>query len=203
MRRGLYLVTPDWNDTPRLLDATEAALRGGAVCVQYRNKTADAALRAAQTAALRTLTRTFDAALIVNDELALAQDSRADGVHLGREDGELAAARAALGPDFIIGASCYNEFARAEAAVRAGASYVAFGAMYPSPTKPQAVPAGVELITRAKAELGTPVACIGGITADNAAPLVAAGADWLAVITDIYAAAEPQRQAERFAALWA
>lgn len=203
MRRGLYLVTPDWHDTPRLLAATEAALRGGAVWVQYRNKAADASLRLVQARALRALTRRFDACLIVNDELDLARQCAADGVHLGREDGELAAARAAMGADFILGASCYNEFVRAQQAASAGASYVAFGAMYPSPTKPQAVAAEPALIARAKAELGVPVACIGGITADNAPPLAAAGADWLAVITDIYAADDVQAQAARFAALYA
>lgn len=203
MRRGLYLVTPDWTDTGRLLAVTEAALRGGAVCVQYRNKLADPALQLTQASALRTLTRSLGATLIVNDDISLARRCDADGVHLGREDGELAAARAALGPDFIIGASCYNEFARAEAAAQAGASYIAFGAMYPSPTKPHAVSADRGLIQQAKSVLGLPVACIGGITADNAMPLVQAGADWLAVITDIYAAGDAQAQAARIAGLYA
>lgn len=203
MRRGLYLVTPDWDDSERLMAATEAALRGGAVCVQYRHKTAPAALRDTQAAMLRTLTRQFGAALIVNDDIELARRCGADGLHLGRDDGELGAVRAAVGPDFVIGASCYDDFARAAAAAAAGASYVAFGAMYPSPTKPHAVAADKDLIVRARRELDLPVACIGGITADNAAPLVAAGADWLAVITDVYGAADPQQRAARFAALYA
>ncbi|GAB4060748.1 thiamine phosphate synthase [Uliginosibacterium sediminicola] len=203
--RGLYLVTPDWDDTARLLAATEAAIEGGAVCVQYRHKSAtrDLRLAQAQAQALRTLTRRLGVPLLINDDLPLAQQVAADGVHLGREDGELAAARAVLGAQAIIGASCYNSLERARAAQAAGASYVAFGAMFASPTKPEAVAAPLELIAQAKAELGLPVACIGGITADNAPLLVAQGADLLAVITDIYAASAPQAQAARFAALYA
>jgi thiamine-phosphate pyrophosphorylase len=201
--RGLYLVTPDWDDTARLLAATRSAIAGGAVCMQYRHKTASAGLRVAQATALRTLTRETGVCLLINDDVALAQQVAADGVHLGREDGELAAARALLGEQAIIGASCYNSLDRARAAVAAGASYVAFGAMFPSLTKPEAVAAPLDLIAQAKAELKVPVACIGGITADNAPLLVAQGADLLAVITDIYAASAPQVQAARFAAWYA
>ena len=200
--RGLYLVTPDVDDTARLLDLSERALRGGACCVQYRNKTASTVLRREQGAELRALTRSLGACFIVNDDAALAVELGADGLHAGRDDGDLAGLRAQLGPDFIIGASCYNDFARAERAAAAGASYVAFGAMFPSLTKPQAVAAPLELVTRAKAELPVPVACIGGITIERAPLLVAAGADLLAVITDIYAARDPQAQAARFAALY-
>lgn len=202
MKRGLYLVTPDQNDTAHLLALTEAALRGGAVCVQYRHKTAGEVLRQEQARALRQLTREHDAALIINDDAALARLVEADGVHLGRDDGDIAALRAVLGEQFLIGASCYNDFERARRAAQAGASYVAFGAMFPSPTKPEAVAAPLELVYRARAELPVPVACIGGITVDNAPLLVAAGADWLAVITDIYAARDPQAQAARFTALY-
>ncbi|GAA5171596.1 thiamine phosphate synthase [Viridibacterium curvum] len=202
MKRGLYLVTPDQNDTGHLLALTEAALRGGAVCVQYRHKTASESLRQEQAKALRALTREHDVALIINDDAALARAVEADGVHLGRDDGDIAALRAVLGENFLIGASCYNDFGRAQRAALAGASYVAFGAMFASATKPEAVAASLDLVTRAKAELALPVACIGGITVDNAPILVAAGADWLAVITDIYAARDPQAQAARFAALY-
>ncbi|MFT3734257.1 MAG: thiamine phosphate synthase [Rhodocyclaceae bacterium] len=202
MKRGLYLVTPDQNDTGHLLALTEAALRGGAVCVQYRHKTASESLRQEQAKALRALTREHDVALIINDDAALARSVEADGVHLGRDDGDIAALRAVLGEHFLIGASCYNDFERARRAAQAGASYVAFGAMFPSLTKPEAVAAPLELIGRARSELSVPVACIGGITVDNAPVLAAAGADWLAVITDIYAARDPQAQAARFAALY-
>lgn len=201
MKSGLYLVTPDWDDTARLVAASRAALLGGASLLQYRHKTADAGLRLEQARALRALTREFDAALIVNDELALALAVGADGVHLGREDGDMTAVRAAAA-QLAVGVSCYADFERARAAHAAGAAYVAFGAMYASPTKPHAPPAPLELIGRARCELGARVACIGGITADNAQALVDAGADWVAVITDIYQALDPQAQAAKIAALF-
>ncbi|MDB5887406.1 MAG: thiamine phosphate synthase [Rhodocyclales bacterium] len=202
MKRGLYLVTPDWDDTPRLLAVTRAAIKGGAVCVQYRHKTAMTSRRMEQALALSAALRDSGVTFIVNDDAALAAAVGADGVHLGRDDGAVAACRARYGDAFVIGVSCYNEFARAERAVADGASYIAFGAMFASPTKPDAVVAPIELIRRAKAELPLPVACIGGITADNAAPLVTVGADWLAVISDIYAAPDPQAQAARIAKLY-
>lgn len=202
MQRGLYLVTPDWNDTARLLATSHAAMLGGAQVLQYRHKTANPTLRREQARALRELTREQEVALIINDDLDLALAVGADGVHIGRDDGEAALLREAAGAELCIGVSCYNNFERARAAVDAGASYVAFGAMFASPTKPEAVAASPALITRAKTELGARVACIGGITAANAAPLVKAGADWLAVITDMYHATDPQAQAMRFARLY-
>jgi thiamine-phosphate pyrophosphorylase len=203
MKRGLYLVTPDWLDTERLLAVSEAALKGGATILQYRHKTADTALRLMQAKALRRLTRYYEAALIVNDDLDLALAVSADGLHIGREDGELSALRAKAKRPLQIGVSCYNDFSRARAAAAEGAAYVAFGAMYASPTKPEAVAAPITLIRQAKTELDVPVACIGGITATNARPLVQAGADWVAVITDIYQAKAPEQQARLFAALYA
>lgn len=203
IERGLYLVTPDWENTEQLLAVSQAAMQGGAKVLQYRNKIAAAPLRRAQAQALRALTQKYGVALIINDDAVLALAVQADGVHIGREDGDIAELRQTIGPDFCIGASCYNDFERARRALEAGASYVAFGAMYASPTKPEAVSASPTLITRARQELGATVACIGGITADNAAPLVEAGADWVAVITDIYRAADPQAQALRFTQLYA
>lgn len=201
MKRGLYLVTPDWDDTPRLLAVSRAAILGGATVLQYRHKTAASELRMEQALSLRLLTRELGASLIVNDDLQLAQAVAADGLHIGRDDGELQALRARA-PDLLIGVSCYNDFERARAAHAAGAAYVAFGAMYASPTKPHAPSAPIELISRAKRELGAQVACIGGITAGNAAPLIEAGADSVAVITDIYQSADPQAQAEKIARLF-
>lgn len=202
MKRGLYLVTPDWDDTGRLLRVSRAALQGGAGVLQYRHKLAAPALKLEQAQALRALTRELGAALIINDNLQLALEVGADGVHIGRDDGDLSEALSVAAGRLQIGVSCYADFERARVAHAAGATYVAFGAMYASPTKPQAPPAPIELIARAKAELGARVACIGGITAGNAAPLVAAGADWVAVITDIYQAADPQAQAAKIAALY-
>ncbi|MDO6386286.1 thiamine phosphate synthase [Uliginosibacterium sp. 31-12] len=201
MKRGLYLVTPDLDDSARLLDISRTAIRGGATVLQYRHKTAAAALRLKQARALRALTHELGISLIINDDLPLALQVAADGLHIGREDGELAAVLAAA-PGLPVGVSCYNDFERARTAHAGGAAYVAFGAMYASLTKPQAPSAPIDLIRRAKQELGANVACIGGITAANAAPLVAAGADWIAVITDIYQAADPQAQAAKIAALF-
>lgn len=203
MKRGLYLVTPDWDNTARLLAVTRAAILGGAVCVQYRHKTATPALRSEQARALLGLTNELNVPLIINDDVTLAREIGAAGVHLGRDDGEFEALRRRSVSEFLIGVSCYGDFERARAVAAVGASYAAFGAMYPSPTKPHAVPASAGLIRRAKEELQVAVACIGGITADNAPPLVAAGADWLAVISDVFNAADPQAQALRFARLYA
>lgn len=202
MKRGLYLVTPDWDDTERLLRVSRAALQGGAGVLQYRHKLAAPALKLEQAQALRALTRELGAALVINDSLQLALDVGADGLHIGRDDGDVPAVLAAAAGRLQVGVSCYADFERARVAQAAGAAYVAFGAMYASPTKPLAPPAPIELVARARAELGARVACIGGITAANAAPLVAAGADWVAVITDIYQAADPQAQAAKIASLF-
>ena len=202
IKRGLYLVTPDWEDTPRLIAATRAAVRGGAVCVQYRRKEGTTSQRMEQALSLSVLLRQLGVTFIVNDDAALAAAVAADGVHVGRDDGDVAALRKRHGSDFIIGVSCYNDFTRAQKAAADGASYIAFGAMFASPTKPQAVAAPLDLVVRARTELSLPVACIGGITADNALPLVEAGADLLAVITDVYSDADPGAKAARFAALY-
>ncbi|MFT4171244.1 MAG: thiamine phosphate synthase [Rhodocyclaceae bacterium] len=199
LRRGLYAVTPDWDDTARLLATTSAIIEGGAVCVQYRHKHADAALRREQAQAVAALCRAHGVCCIVNDDLALARAVGADGVHLGREDGACAAARREAGTDFIIGVSCYDDFARAETAVADGASYVAFGAVFASPTKPAAVAAPLALFARARHALAVPLVGIGGISAANVEALVAAGADLAAVITDIYLAPDPRAQARRIA----
>lgn len=186
--RGLYAITPDGPETPRLLAAVEAVLAGGCRWLQYRDKISPAPVRRERADALQALCRRHGAALIINDDVELARTVAAAGVHLGRDDGDPAAARAVLGVDGIIGASCYDDFEAARRAVAAGAAYVAFGAVCPSPTKPGAVRAPIELFARARAELNVPVCAIGGITLAQAAPLIAAGADLLAVITDLFSA---------------
>lgn len=186
--RGLYAVTPDTTDTTALLAGVAAALRGGCRLLQYRDKTSPMGERVARARALRALTREYGARLIINDDLALAALVDADGVHLGAGDGNLRAARAILGPCKILGASCYADFAAAAAASAAGADYVAFGAVYPSPTKPDAVRAPLTLFGRAQQELPARICGIGGITLANAPAVVAGGADLLAVITDLFAA---------------
>ncbi len=186
--RGLYAVTPDTLDGDTLLLRVEAALRGGARLVQFRDKRGADARQAETARALRALCRRYGAIFIVNDDLALARAIDADGVHLGADDGDLAAARHALGPGKLLGASCYADFERARAAVAAGADYVAFGAAYPSPTKPHAARAEHSLFARCRDQLGVPACAIGGITLDNAPALLAAGADLLAVISDVFEA---------------
>ncbi|MBI4989263.1 MAG: thiamine phosphate synthase [Rhodocyclales bacterium] len=199
--KGLYAVTPDFADTGELVRRTRLALLGGVRLLQYRNKTADAALRRKQAAALLRLSREHGARLVVNDDLSLALALDADGVHLGGDDGDLAAARAALGPGKLLGASCYDDMERARNAKRIGADYLAFGSFFASPTKPRAVRAPLALLAEARRETGLPVAAIGGITLQNAPQLIAAGADLLAVITDLFEAPDIQARAASYTQL--
>lgn len=199
--RGLYAITDARETTPETIARTvEQALRGGAAIIQFRDKSCDHPRRLRTAQALRELTHQHHALLIINDDAALAATCNADGVHIGQHDTELREARAQLGPQAIIGISCYNRFELAQQAAASGADYVAFGRFYPSKTKPDAVPASPDLLHQAKQELDIPVVAIGGITVDNAAPLIEAGADMLAVVdglfdqADIRAAAEQYRQ---------
>jgi thiamine-phosphate pyrophosphorylase len=200
--RGLYAVTPDLADTGELLRRSRQALLGGTRLLQYRNKPAGAALRREQSMALRSLCRQNGVPLVINDDLQLALDIGADGAHLGREDGDLAAARAALGPGKLLGVSCYDDMERAREAKRIGADYLAFGSFFASPTKPGAVRAPLTLLTRARVEFGLPVCAIGGITLQNAPQLIAAGADLLAVITDLFEAPDIQARAAAYTQLF-
>lgn len=199
---NLYAITPDETDTIVLLGKVRLALQGGARVLQYRNKSADAALKMEQARALRRLTREFDIAFIVNDDTRLAVQVEADGVHLGGEDGEISAARAVLGKAGIIGASCYNRAPLASEAVRQGADYVAFGAFFPSAVKPGAVKAELPLLQAARRELQVPIVAIGGITAQNGAALIEAGADALAVISALWDAPDIERAARDFSNLF-
>lgn len=189
--RGLYLITPDSPDTATLVAQVERALSGRPALLQYRSKQPDAALRLAQARQVAALCRRAGVPFIVNDSLELALATDADGVHLGREDGDLDAARRVLGPGRILGVTCYDEWPRAVAGCAAGADYVAFGAVFPSATKPAAVRAPLELFVRGRRELDVPLAAIGGITLDNAAQVVAAGASLLAVVADVFDAPDP------------
>lgn len=200
---GLYLVTPDCDDTALLCAQVSQALQGGVSLVQYRHKTASDALRLEQATALLAICRQAHIPLLINDHVTLAAELDADGVHVGQHDSAIAAARAVLGPQKIIGASCYNRFELAEQAQAAGADYVAFGACYPSSTKPNAPRASAALFTQAKQLLAVPVVGIGGITLDNARPLVEAGADALAVITDIFQAADIAARCRQYLPLFA
>lgn len=193
--RGLYGITPDTDDTAGLLAAIAAAARGGLRSLQWRRKqSASPEALLAQGQAIGRQCRELGLVFIVNDDWRMAQDLDADGVHLGRDDGDLQAARAALGQGRIIGVSCYADLARARALLAQGADYIAFGAVYPSPTKPQAARAPLELLMQARKlldELPAPrpaMVAIGGIHAANAAPVVQAGADALAIIQGIFQA---------------
>lgn len=201
--RGLYAITPCDADGRARLEFVEAVLRGGARVLQYRDKTTDHARRSGEAAGLRSLCRDYAARLIINDDVALAKEVGAHGVHLGDDDGSLERAREILGPDCLIGASCYNRLDRAEAAVAAGADYVAFGRFFVSTTKPDAVAAPPALLAEARERLRVPIVAIGGITADNGAALCQAGADALAVINGVFALADPEAAARRIAALFA
>ena len=194
--RGLYLITPEEPDTARLL-ARVAAVLPQTTWLQYRQKGADGARRHAQAAALQALCAQAGVPLIVNDDVALAAAIGAAGVHLGEEDGDIAAARAQLGAQAIIGASCYDAHARAERAVAAGARDVAFGAFFPTTSKVTTRRAKPALLAEAAA-LGVPRVAIGGITPDNMGPLVAAGADLVAVIGGVFEAADPVAAAQAY-----
>jgi thiamine-phosphate pyrophosphorylase len=192
---GLYAIT----DGPRadLLAVCTAALRGGAVVLQYRDKSSDAARRLAEASALSTLCANYDVPLIINDDIALAAAVGAAGVHIGADDADVLSARARLGANAIVGVSCYDSLDRARQWAQA-ASYLAFGAFFPSPTKPQARHATVDLLAAAKA-FGKPLVAIGGITPDNARSLIAAGSDFVAAISGVFAAADVEAAARAYA----
>ncbi|MBV1775645.1 thiamine phosphate synthase [Burkholderiaceae bacterium DAT-1] len=188
LRPGLYAITPDWTDTVRLLAAVEIVLANGASVLQYRNKAADADLRMLQASALRAVCYRFNCPLIINDHVDLALAVDADGVHLGGDDGDLAAARAVIGPYRLLGASCYNDLWIAASALAAGADHIAFGAIFPSATKPQARAASLDILAHARKQFACPIVGIGGIQPENSAKVRAAGADLVAVISALFEA---------------
>jgi thiamine-phosphate pyrophosphorylase len=198
-RHGLYAITD--GPRPDLLEAVRAALLGGARMLQYRDKTSEDSRRLQEAGALARLCANLEVPLIVNDDLELAFASGAAGVHLGEGDVGVAAARERLGPDAIIGVSCYDSLQRAREAAGAGADYLAFGAFFPSPTKPHARHATSALLREAKA-FGLPLVAIGGITPDNGGPLVKAGADYLAAISAVFGARDIRAAAQRYAKLF-
>ena len=211
--RGLYVITPESGDLPKLLDRVGQAVDGGASVVQYRNKLLPPNAAAVQAKALQTLLNGTGALFIVNDNIELALMIGADGVHVGRDDGDasaLAGIRERIARDtfssrrqpFLIGVSCYNDLARAKTAVSAGADYVAFGSFFPSKTKPDTVRADVSLVKAAKRLLDVPVVAIGGITLGNAPQLIAADVDAIAVISDLFAAPDIGHRARQFTHLF-
>lgn len=185
---GLYAITPEGLDDATLLQRSECAVVHGARVLQWRDKSSDAARRLVIARSLARLCRSQGVLFIVNDDLELARAVQADGVHLGADDGDLTAARAAL-PNALIGASCYADLERARAAVAQGADYIAFGSVFASPTKPQAVRAPLGLFAQAQT-LGVPTVAIGGINRANCAEVRAAGAHACAVISDLFGDAQ-------------
>ncbi|MES2106933.1 MAG: thiamine phosphate synthase [Pseudomonadota bacterium] len=199
---GLYIVTPDWDDTQKLLDVTEQALLGGATVLQYRHKFASEALRYEQAGALQQLCRRYQRPFIVNDHVSLCEELDADGVHVGGTDVSVAEVRMRLGQEKIVGASCYGDMQLARLACDAGASYLAFGGFYPSRIKKYAVTTKPGIVTLAKSELPLPIVVIGGMTVENAAPLVVVGTDMVAAISSVYMADDPRHAAQAFVRLF-
>jgi len=188
--RGLYAITPCSSiqslSTSELLARTRQVLEGGARIIQYREKQHPAELQQEQASEIKLLCEEFGVTLLINDDVSLAESIEAEGVHLGRDDASIEEARRRLGREAIVGISCYNQLDLAQQAEQQGADYVAFGRFFPSSSKPDAVRADEALLKQALSELSIPVACIGGITADNAKLLVSAGADMLAVIEGVF-----------------
>lgn len=203
---GLYAITdPALIPDRQLLPAAEAALRGGARLLQYRDKTATPAQRRHRASQLQTLCRQYGALFLVNDDPALAADIEADGVHIGQSDGGIARARQRLGPGKIIGVTCHGDLTLAEQAAEGGADYVAFGRFFPSRTKPQAPPADPAILDQARQRLTIPLVAIGGIDSDNGGQLLERGADALAVIHALFSDPAPdqvERAAQQLSALF-
>ena len=196
---GLYAITD--GPRPDLIQACAAAIAGGAAMLQYRDKTREDARRREEAAALSSLCAKSGIPLIVNDDVDLAAAVGAAGVHLGEDDADIALARARLGPGAIVGASCYDSLERARELAASGADYLAFGAFFPSPTKPHARAATLQMLRDARA-LNLPLVAIGGITAANGAALIDAGADFLAVISGVFGAADVRAAAHSISALF-
>lgn len=199
---GLYAITPDAASLAEIEAGVAACLAGGVRVVQYRNKQTSAPHQHFALA-ISALCCQYGACFIINDDVDLAIAVNADGVHLGKDDGDIADARRRLGADKIIGVSCYADLSRALEAEQQGADYVAFGSMFASPTKPHAPRATLELLTEAKQQLRIPLVAIGGITLQNAASVVGAGADAIAVINAVFAAPDVSRAAQQFSELFA
>lgn len=199
---GLYAIADAQHiGAADFLARVQAVLVAGTPLIQYRDKVNDQAVRTRNAQQLRQLTQKHRSLLIINDDVELAREVDADGVHLGKEDSQVNEARAHLGPDKIIGASCYNRYDNAVEAVANGASYIAFGSFFASPTKPSAPRADLELIVRAKQELDVPVCAIGGITQENVMSLLQAGADMVAVISSLFDAPSPAQSVQDYLAL--
>jgi thiamine-phosphate pyrophosphorylase len=201
--QGLYTITnEELLPAEQLIPAVVKAIAGGSRIIQFRDKTSDPLLRKQLALTLQAICTNKQTLFIVNDDIELALEVQADGVHLGKDDSQLTAARERLGSESIIGISCYNQFELALAAEKSGADYVAFGSFYQSDIKPDAVQADTQLLISAKKHLHIPVVAIGGITQENATRLIDAGADMLAVISAVFAQADIEASARQFSRLF-
>ena len=200
--KGLYAITPDSADLNTLIQKTKSAIEGGAFMVQYRSKIQDRDVKMQQCAVILRLCREYEIPCIVNDDVDMCRVLEADGVHLGEKDDNIAEVRHILGEDAIIGSSCYDQLDRAKSAQKEGASYVAFGAMFPTSTKPNAPRATLALLKEAKREIQIPIVAIGGITVNNAHDVIKTGIDAIAVITSLYEAKSIKETAETFAKMF-
>lgn len=199
---GLYLVTPDWDNTHQLLTVSELALKGGASILQYRHKTANSDLRYEQAQALQALCQAYQCPFIINDHVDLCLKLDADGVHVGKEDKKIDEVRKSLGPKKIVGTSCYGELTSAKEAAKQGASYIAFGGFYPSRIKQYAVTTPLAIIESAQKAIDLPIVVIGGMTQTNCTPFIQKGVDMVAAISSIYFADNPQQAAHDFTKLF-
>ena len=199
---GLYLVTPDWDDTAQLLAVSEQALQGGAAILQYRHKTASPELRRQQAAALQALCRQYDRPFMINDHLDLCLELDADGIHVGGMDASVANVRAAVGANKIVGASCYGDLKLAQLAYQQGASYVAFGGFYPSRIKKYPITTTPSIVRQARELIPVPSVVIGGMTLENCQPLITEGADMVAAISSVYFSNDPRQASQDFVALF-
>lgn len=197
--KGLYAIV-DASVVPRAQLAQFAAevIRGGATVVQYRDKHASDSEFSETAQGILAVCKKHSIPLILNDHPQKCLDVGADGVHLGKDDMKVDEARALLGPNGIIGRSCYNDLNLANGAEHSGADYVAFGAIYGSTTKPEASPATLDTLVHARKEISIPVVAIGGITPDNAPPVISAGADMIAVISGLAVGGQPFQNAQRY-----
>lgn len=198
--QGIYAITQTENRShQQILEQTEAALRGGTAVLQYRNKSSQDAELAGD---LFSLCQHYHIPFIVNDDIELAAALKADGVHLGQDDGNIKHARQRLGPDAIIGISCYNDLDRALDMEHAGANYVAFGRFFPSSSKPLARPAHIQTLRQAKQQISIPIVAIGGILPENGQQLLEAGADFLAIIGGIFNHKNPEQATREYQKLF-
>lgn len=197
---GLYAITQtDHKSDVQVLTEVEQAIKGGAVVIQYRDK--NRARHPELAEKILWLCREYTIPLLINDDIDLAATIGADGVHLGKYDGDIDNARHHLGKQAIIGVSCYNDLPLAIAAEQQGATYVAFGRFFPSSSKPLASPAQLETLQQARAVLTLPIVAIGGILPENGASLLAAGADVLAVIGGVFSN-QPEQAARAYQPLF-